>query len=437
MSLSISMDLMNRMWPHGDAKIPGLRKGIADSSGRVFRKYGIATPLQVAHIMAQISHECGAGGEVVENLSYSATRIPQVWPTRFPSVAAALPYAKNPRKLANKVYNGRMGNRTGSDDGSTYRGRGASQTTGREGYERLAAKTGLDLINNPDLINDPAWFFECGVADFVLCGCLPYSSPRPGLPDGDIRGVTHHLNGGYIGLAQRQAWFAKWKAALRAAAPVVAPVALLAATDTDDEPAESAIDDADAVPADDGVLRFGAEGFEVKALQAQLVSLGYQVGAQDGDFANGTRAAVLAFQADNDLPTTGEVDVATRAQLKTAPPKPISEARANATADDLKAAGSVTVAKAENLSWYGKVLATFGIGGGAAQKTGLLDTVKDTTDHVSTIRSVVDSVQDVGAWALSYWWIFVVIAGFFAVKYGGEIVRQRLADHRSAANMHL
>ena len=144
----------------------------------------------------------------------------QVWPSRFPSYASAWPYANNPRKLADKVYNGRMGNRPGSDDGYDFRGRGAPQTTGREGYAKLAEKTGLDLLNNPDLINDPAHFLECGVADFIICGCLPYCSPRPGLPDGDIRGVTHHLNGGYIGLSQRQAWFAKWKAALRPAAPM-------------------------------------------------------------------------------------------------------------------------------------------------------------------------------------------------------------------------
>jgi putative chitinase len=436
MAVSISVDLMNRMWPHGDVKIPGLRAGIAASSARVFAKYGIASVLDVTHIMTQMSHECGAGHDVVENLSYSATRMPQVWPSRFPSVASALPYANNPKKLANKVYNGRMGNRVGSDDGYDFRGRGGPQTTGREGYERLVAKTGRDVVNNPDMVNEPDFFLECMVADFINCGCLPYCAAKPGLPDGDIRGVTHHLNGGYIGLSQRQAWFAKWKAALRAvpaATPVAAPV-------DDGEPSQEEV--AAAEPAeipDDGILRYGrghdAPDFEVKALQGQLVGLGYQVGSQDGEFGGGTRAALLAFQADNGLPTTGEVDPATKAALKTAPPKPISEKRADATAGDLRAGGSLTVQAADHLTFWGKILATFGIGGGAAQKTGLLDTVQAATDHASTIRTVVENVQDVGTWALSYWWVFAAVGGFFAVKFGGEVIKRRLADHRSATNM--
>lgn len=436
MAVSISADLMNRMWPHGDEHIPSLRAGIAASSARVFAKFGVTTWLQAAHVMAQISHECGAGHDVVENLSYSAKRMPQVWPSRFPSYASALSYANNPRKLADKVYNGRMGNRPGSDDGYDFRGRGAAQTTGREGYEKLAAKVGLDLMNNPDLVNDPSHFLECGVADFVICGCLPYCSPKPGLPEGDIRGVTHHLNGGYIGLSERQAWFAKWKAALRAPEPVTAPVAAPAAED-DPSPAEVAAAEPEEI--DDGILRYGrghdAPDFEVRALQAQLVGLGYQVGSQDGEFGGGTRAAVLAFQADNNLPTTGEVDGATKAALKTAPPKPISEKRATTTANDLAADGSQTVIKGQGLSWWGKVLVATGLGGGGAQQTGALDKVKDAADQVSTLRSVVETVQDIGTWALIHWWILAVPAGLFAVKYGRDIVKRRLADHRDAFNL--
>jgi putative chitinase len=101
-----------------------------------------------------------------------------------------------------------MGNAAGSDDGWNFRGRGASQTTGREGYARLAKATGLDVLNHPDLVNDPQRFLECGVADFILCGCLPFAKAD------DVLNVTRRLNGGTVGLAQRQAWLAKWKAAL-------------------------------------------------------------------------------------------------------------------------------------------------------------------------------------------------------------------------------
>jgi putative chitinase len=211
------INTLYNLWPNGDEKIPGLRDGIAGSAQAVFSKYRIDSPLLVAHVMAQISHECGAGHDVVENLNYTAGRMMQVWPSRFPTMASAQPYAGNPRGLANKVYNGRMGNASGSDDGWNFRGRGASQTTGREGYARLAKATGLDLVNHPDLVNDPQRFLECGVADFILCGCLPFAKAD------DVLNVTRRLNGGTVGLAQRQAWLAKWKAALGSAPIVFAP----------------------------------------------------------------------------------------------------------------------------------------------------------------------------------------------------------------------
>ena len=194
-----------QLWPHGDDRIPGLRASIVASAPRILEKYAINTKTAFAHFMAQISHECGAGLEVEENLSYSAERMTQVWPSRFRSLAEAAPYAHNPRLLANKVYNGRMGNEVGSDDGWNYRGRGATQTTGHDGYNKLAQKLRIDLLSNPSMVNDPKLFLECGAADFVICGCL-----MPALSD-DIRQVTLKLNGGEIGLDQRQAWLDKWK----------------------------------------------------------------------------------------------------------------------------------------------------------------------------------------------------------------------------------
>ncbi len=200
--------VLTKLWPNGDKRIPGLRAGMIANAAEAFATHDISSPLLIAHVMAQISHECGAGNDVVENLSYTAARMMEVWPTRFRTLAAARPFERNPRALANQVYNGRMGNAPGSDDGWTYRGRGASQTTGKEGYQRLARATGLDVVANPDLVIDPRYFLLCGVADFVNCGCLPFAKQD------DIVGVTRRLNGGTIGLAQRRDWLAKWKAAL-------------------------------------------------------------------------------------------------------------------------------------------------------------------------------------------------------------------------------
>lgn len=100
---------------------------------------------------------------VIENLNYTAKRIREVWPTRFASVAAAEPYARNPRGLANKVYNGRLGNRVGSDDGYNYRGRGLPQITGRGNYERADKRLkelgylskSESLVDNPDIALRP------------------------------------------------------------------------------------------------------------------------------------------------------------------------------------------------------------------------------------------------------------------------------------------
>jgi putative chitinase len=202
------VNALYNLWPNGDIRIPGLRDGIAADAPTVFPKYGINSNLLIAHLMAQVSLECGAGTEVEENLNYSPQRLPVVWPSRFPTLASAIPYAHNPRLLANKVYNGRMGNALNSNDGWNYRGRGATQTTGHDGYKALGEKLGLGLLANPDLVNDPARFLECGAADFILCGCLPWAQQ-----DNAVQ-VTKHLNGGYTGLSDRIAWLHKWKAVL-------------------------------------------------------------------------------------------------------------------------------------------------------------------------------------------------------------------------------
>ena len=200
-------DVLRHLWPHGDAVVPGLIEGIVASASVVFPKYRLDDNLTVAHAMAQFSHECDAGLEMIENLNYSADGLIRTWPTRFDS-DRAIRYAHQPHRIADAVYNGRMGNALNSDDGWNFRGRGLSQVTGRYGYQKLAEETGLDLINQPELVNDPEHALECGVADFVLCGCLPFAEAD------DVEHVTLKLNGGLIGFAERKAWLARWKQAL-------------------------------------------------------------------------------------------------------------------------------------------------------------------------------------------------------------------------------
>ena len=211
----LTLEIMHAMWPRGNAKVAGLVEGIVAAAPAVFAKYGLNNELVIAHAMAQFSHECGAGTEMQENINYSAARACQVWPSRFSSEADCFAkvgsFAGDPdfhTKLIDSVYGGRNGNLPGTHDGSLFIGRGLSQVTGRGNYEALGTKVGLDLVNHPELVNDPANALECGVADFVLCGCLPFAESD------DVVHVTKHLNGGLTGLDERKDWLARWRAAL-------------------------------------------------------------------------------------------------------------------------------------------------------------------------------------------------------------------------------
>jgi putative chitinase len=213
-----TLEILQQLWPHGNARVPGLVEGIATAAPTIFPKYGLTNDLLVAHAMAQFSHECGGGMEMTENIRYSAARACQVWPSRFKTAAEC--YAKVgsfagdpdfPVKLIDSVYGSRLGNRPGTHDGSNFIGRGLSQCTGRENYQRLGKTTGLDLLGNPDLASAAKTALECGVADFIMCGCLPFAAAD------DVQGVTKHLNGGFVGLAERIAWLERWKTALSSA----------------------------------------------------------------------------------------------------------------------------------------------------------------------------------------------------------------------------
>jgi len=231
--------------------------------------------------MAQFSHECGAGHDMVENINYSAARACQVWPSRFASDADVFAtIGSSPGdpafriKLMDNVYGGRMGNRPGSHDGSAFIGRGLSQVTGREGYEMLSAMVGLDLIGNPDLVTRPENALACGVADFVLCGCLPFAQAD------DVAGVTHHLNGGFIGLDEHRAWLSLWKTALGSQNP--AP-------------------------------------HSTTWVQASLNKLGADPAlVPDGSFGPLTAAAVKEFQRSHGLDADGKVGPLTLAAIDTA-----------------------------------------------------------------------------------------------------------------------
>jgi putative chitinase len=216
----LTLEIMLSMWPDGNKTVPGLLEATAGAAAAVFAEYGLNGDLVIAHAMAQFSHECGAGQEMVENINYTAKRACQVWPSRFKSESDCYTrvgsFAGDPgfaTKLIDNVYGGRNGNRPGTQDGSMYIGRGFTQVTGRQNYEKVGAKVGLDLLATPDLVNAAGNALECGVASFVLCGCLPFAQAD------DVDKVTQCLNGGSTGIDARKVWLARWKAALASQGP--------------------------------------------------------------------------------------------------------------------------------------------------------------------------------------------------------------------------
>lgn len=209
--MTLTIEMMRRRWPNGDQHIQGLIEGIVASAPRVFEKYAIADkPMAIAHFMGQASEECGQGLEMIESLKYSGPRLRVVFPTHF-TPAMAQRWAYNEMMIGEIAYGGRMGNAPPpSTDGYDFRGSGLTQVTGRDGVAALQRfldehDAGFNVLEDPELIIDPGHTLECGVADWIVCGCLPFA-----IKD-DVVGETKKLNGGINGLPERRRQLKLWK----------------------------------------------------------------------------------------------------------------------------------------------------------------------------------------------------------------------------------
>lgn len=159
-------------------------------------KAGITTRLRLAHWLAQLAHE-SALIPVEESLYYSRPeRLMQVWPSRFPSLAMALPWVRNPVGLGNKVYGGRLGNALG--EGYLYRGRGLIQLTGKNNYARYGRLAGVDLVKNPSLLCDPRVSALVAGLFWQANGCNELADKN------DVLAITKRINGGITGLSHRR-----------------------------------------------------------------------------------------------------------------------------------------------------------------------------------------------------------------------------------------
>ena len=199
------------------AKVKNPEKWI-DAIVATCQEFEINTPQRIASFLAQTSHESGGYTMLTENLFYKAPTLAACWPNRFAVLGAdkkpikdngklvptavANSIAGKPELIANLVYSSRMGNGPAeSGDGWAYRGRGLKQLTGKFNYTKCSEGLGVDLVTNPDLLLEPiyaarsaGWFYKTNnLAAFADVG--------------DIKGMTKKINGGFIGLEQRQALY--------------------------------------------------------------------------------------------------------------------------------------------------------------------------------------------------------------------------------------
>ena len=189
----------------GGLKIDKLKGHIPDSViaqiPETAAKFNITNNLRLAHFLAQCGHESGGFRAVQENLNYSAKGLTTTFKKYFLTEAAAGPYARNPQKIASKVYGGRMGNGPESTgDGFKCRGRGYIQLTGKQNYTNFAKFIGEDTVSNPDLV---ATKYPLASAAFFFDSNKLWALCDRGADNATVTAVTKRVNGGTIGLADR------------------------------------------------------------------------------------------------------------------------------------------------------------------------------------------------------------------------------------------
>ena len=199
--MEITADIIKALYPQ--YKHPA---DLAEVLTEQFEKYEINTVNRAAGFLAQCGHESNGFTVLKENLNYSAEGLNKIFHKYYPTVADATPYARQPQKIANKVYANRMGNGDeASGDGFKFCGRGAIQLTGHDNYSKFAASVGMtldeavhDLETLDGAIESACWFWKTNGLNAV-CDA------------DDILKMTKKINGGTIGLDDRTKHYNKAK----------------------------------------------------------------------------------------------------------------------------------------------------------------------------------------------------------------------------------
>ena len=175
-------------------------------------KFNITTNLRLAHFLAQCAHESGNFKAVSENLNYSKDGLMKIFPKYFPGNFAES-YARQPEKIASRVYGGRMGNGDeATKEGFKFRGRGYIQLTGKNNYTNFTKFIGEDCVANPDLV---ATKYPLASAAFFFNSNNLWAVCDKGADDAAVTAVTKRVNGGTIGLADRIKHFKEFYSVLK------------------------------------------------------------------------------------------------------------------------------------------------------------------------------------------------------------------------------
>jgi putative chitinase len=163
--------------------------------------YKVNTLLRLSHFLAQCGHESANFRAVKENLNYSAEGLNKTFKKYFPTLDSAKDYARQPERIASKVYANRMGNGNEvSKDGFKYLGRGFIQLTGKANYIEFDKSVPEDIITNPELVAtkyplaSAAWFWDKNGLNAIA---------DKGATDAVVKSITKRVNGGTIGLEDR------------------------------------------------------------------------------------------------------------------------------------------------------------------------------------------------------------------------------------------
>lgn len=382
---------------------PRARQDYVDAlvnGGDVLERWGVNTPARLSAFLATICHETGGLTIVRESGNYSAARIRRVWPTR----PEAAKFAGNAKGLFNAVYGGRMGNErdgVGDDDGWRFRGGGLIQLTGRDSYERAGKAIGAPLGEHPELIEDAK--ISLAAACWEFSKFLNYADKG----ESGFRAVCNGINRGNalsslapIGWDDRQHWFKKCSGAL----------------------GECAVRE--------DVLEVGDSGAIVRALQERLCALRYPVGKVDGVYGSRTRAAVLAFQAENGLATDGVIGAQTRAALNSeaAKPMPLGE-RETASHAEIKA-GDPTLQKTDAVITAVKAVGTTATTVAVADQTGLLDSGASLLSDLKQYQGVASGLSEIVSWSLGHWYYFLPLGCYLVYRWAKSVEGQAVLKYR-------